>query len=87
MTYNAVSHIYSVVNSSDQTTNLNLGTQKTLSVIHNHIPSNFVNNPEVNSNSTPRLRNRGTTAPYYDKVKFIRSQISQFWSWWCSFPT
>ena len=36
MAYNAVSHIYSVVNSSDQTTNLNLGTQKTLSIIHNH---------------------------------------------------
>ena len=65
MSYNAVSHIYSVVNSSDQTTNLNLGTQKTLSVIHNHIPSNFVNNPEVNSNSTPRLRNKGAAAPYY----------------------
>ena len=66
MSYNAVSHIYSVVNSSsDQTTNLNLGTQKTLSVIHNHIPSTFVNNPEVNSNSTPRLRNKGAAAPYY----------------------
>jgi len=65
MAYNAVSHIYSVVNSSDQTTNLNLGTQKTLSIIHNHIPSTFVNNPEVNSNSTPRLRNKGDTAPYY----------------------
>lgn len=62
MSYNAVSHIYSVINSSDQTTNLNLGTQKTLSVVHNHIPSSFVNNPEVNSNSTPRLRNKGVTA-------------------------
>ena len=65
MSYNAVSHIYSVINSSDQNTNLNLSTQKTLSVIHNHIPSSFVNNPEVNSNSTPRLRNRGAAAPYY----------------------
>ncbi len=65
MSYNAVSHIYSVINSSDQTTNLNLGTKKTLSVIHNHIPSSFINNPEVNSNSTPRLINRGAAAPFY----------------------
>lgn len=78
MTYNAVSHIYSVVNSSDQTTNLNLGTQKTLSVIHNHIPSNFVNNPEVNSNSTPRLRNRGATAPYYDKANSLDPKSVSF---------
>jgi len=55
--YNQVSHIYSVINSSDQTQNLNLGTSKTLAVYHNTIPSNFINNPDRNSNATDRLAN------------------------------
>ena len=78
MSYNAVSHIYSVLNSSDQTTNLNLGTQKTLSVIHNHIPSSFINNPEVNSNATPRLRNRGNAAPFYGRNQAIDPKSVSF---------
>lgn len=55
--YNQVSHIYSVLNSSDQTQNLNLGTSKTLAVYHNTIPSNFINNPDRNSTATYRLHN------------------------------
>ena len=57
LTYNAVSHLYSVLNASDQTQNLNLGTQKTLSVFHNFLPTTFINNYNEDSMATPHLRN------------------------------
>ncbi len=57
MTYNAVSHLYSVINSSDQTQNLNLGTSKTLSVFHNFLPTTHINNYNEDGFTTPSLRN------------------------------
>ena len=57
MTYNSVSHLYSVLNSSDQTQNFNLGTGKTLSVFHNFLPTPHLNNYNEDSFSTPRLKN------------------------------
>ena len=44
LSYNAISHLYSVINSSDQTQNYNLGTAKTLSVFHNFLPTTHLNN-------------------------------------------
>lgn len=57
LTYNSISHLYSVLNSSDQTQNFNLGTGKTLSVFHNFLPTPHLNNYSEDSFQTPRLRN------------------------------
>jgi len=55
--YNSVSHLYSVINSGDQTQNYNLGTSKTLSVFHNFLPTSHLNNYSEDGFSTPRLQN------------------------------
>ena len=57
MTYNSVSHLYSVINASDQTQNFNLGTGKTLSVFHNFLPTPHLNNYNQDSFETGRLMN------------------------------
>jgi len=57
MTYNSISHLYSVINASDQTQNFNLGTGKTLSVFHNFLPTPHLNNYNQDSYETPRLKN------------------------------
>jgi hypothetical protein len=57
MTYNSISHLYSVINASDQTQNFNLGTSKTLSVFHNFLPTPHLNNYNEDSFETPRLKN------------------------------
>ena len=56
--YNSVSHLYSVVNASDQTQNLNLGTSKTLSITHNMIPTTHINNYQEDGMSTNGLFNQ-----------------------------
>lgn len=56
--YNSVQNLYSVINSSDTTQALNLGTQNTLSVIHNFIPTTHINNYEQDSFSTASLLNQ-----------------------------
>ena len=55
--YNSISHLYGVLNSSDQTQNYNLGTSKTLSIFHNFIPTQFINNFSVDGFATRRLAN------------------------------
>lgn len=72
--YNSISSLYGVLNSSDQTHNLNLGTSNTISVSHNFIPTTQINNYSHDSYSTDRLK---TGADYADvaninKVSFIR---------------
>jgi len=57
MTYNSISHLYSVLNSGDQTQNFNLGTSKTLSVFHNFLPTPHLNNYAEDGYATPRLKN------------------------------
>ena len=55
--YNSLSHLYGVLNSSDQTTNYNLGTANTLSVFHNFLPTTNINNFNNDGFSTGRLFN------------------------------
>lgn len=62
--YNSVQNLYSVINSSDTTQALNLGTANTLSVIHNFIPTTHINNYANDSFSTGELLN--ATAGVYD---------------------
>lgn len=62
MTYNAVTHLYSVLNASDQTQNLNLGTRKTLGIFHNFLPTVHINNYNVDSMATPSLMNSNAGA-------------------------
>lgn len=57
LTYNSISHLYSVINASDQTQNFNLGTSKTLSVFHNFLPTPHLNNYNQDGFETPRLKN------------------------------
>jgi len=61
--YNAYSSLYSVINSSDQTVSLNLGASKVQSIIHNIVPTTFVNNSQQLSNGTYKLQNGAAIAP------------------------
>jgi len=68
--YNAISHLYSVVNSSDATQNYNLGTAKTLSVFHNFLPTTHLNNYNQDGFATPKLQN--STAGVYNQAAEIQ---------------
>ena len=57
LNYNSVTHLYSVINSSDNTQNYNLGTGQTLSVFHNFLPTSHLNNYLQDGHATPRLKN------------------------------
>ena len=78
--YNAISHLYSVINSSDQTQNYNLGTGKTLSVFHNFLPTTHLNNYNQDSFATPKLQN--ANAGVYDtdaevqRVSFLKGGVN-----------
>ena len=75
-TYNSISHLYGVINSSDQTQNYNLGTSKTLAVFHNFIPTQLINNFSADGFATRRLANSNGGAYDQDadinRVSFIR---------------
>jgi len=80
LNYNAISHLYSVVNSSDATQNYNLGTAKTLSVFHNFLPTTHLNNYAQDGFATPKLQN--ATAGVYDsdaeiqRVSFLKGGVN-----------
>lgn len=79
MTYNAISHLYSVINSSDQTQNYNLGTSKTQSVFHNFLPTTHINNYAQDGFATPPLRNQNAgvydTDVILDRVSFLKGGV------------
>ena len=77
LSYNSVSHIYSVLNSSDQTVNLNLGTQRTLSVVHNTLPTSFINNPNQDGCSTPYLQSKTEVNNDYPKYELRKVSFSR----------
>ena len=74
--YNSLSHLYGVINSSDQTQNYNLGTANTLSIFHNFIPTSQINNYQTDGFKTDRLRNSNggafDTLANIRRVTFIR---------------
>ena len=78
--YNAISHLYSVVNSSDATQNYNLGTGKTLSIFHNFLPTTHLNNYSKDGFATPKLQN--STAGVYNqdaqiqRVSFLKGGVN-----------
>ena len=80
LSYNAISHLYSVVNSSDTTQNYNLGTAKTLSVFHNFLPTTHLNNYAQDGFATPKLQN--SNAGVYDadaeirRVSFLKGGVN-----------
>lgn len=80
LSYNAISHLYSVVNSSDTTQNYNLGTAKTLSVFHNFLPTTHLNNYGQDGFATPKLQN--SSAGVYDadaeirRVSFLKGGVN-----------
>ena len=63
LVYNAYSNLYSVVNASDQTVTLNLGASRVQSVIHNMIPTTFINNAQEFSQQLYRFNNGANDAP------------------------
>jgi len=78
--YNAISHLYSVVNSSDATQNYNLGTAKTLSVFHNFLPTTHLNNYGQDGFATPKLQN-AAAGVYNDdaeiqRVSFLKGGVN-----------
>lgn len=81
MTYNSISHLYSVINASDQTQNFNLGTSKTLSVFHNFLPTPHLNNYNTDGFSTPKLKNINSGSGNYDndalidRVSFLKGGV------------
>jgi hypothetical protein len=64
ISYNSINHIYSTINSSDQSLVLNLGSQKVLSVFSNFIPTPHINDFTKDSNGTPFLANKGAAGLY-----------------------
>ena len=70
--YNSVSQIYGVLNSSDQTQSLNLGTSRTLAIHHNFIPTSNINNYNHDGFSTGRLENSGGAKANIRRVTFLR---------------
>tara|TARA_R110001606_G_scaffold206831_1_gene354541 strand:+ start:166 stop:1554 length:1389 start_codon:yes stop_codon:yes gene_type:complete len=68
--YNSLSHLYGVINSSDQTQNYNLGTGNTLSIFHNFIPTQEINNYRTDGFKTDRLKNSNGGA--FDQTANIR---------------
>lgn len=74
--YNSISHLYGVINSSDQSLLYNLGTSRTLTVFHNFIPTQLINNFSADGFSTGRLAlsNGGAydQEAEIDRVSFIR---------------
>jgi len=62
--FNSWSHQYNILNSSDSTLTLNLGTKKTLSVITSTIPSSHINNVGKDGFSTDGFKNQ--TAGAFD---------------------
>lgn len=52
--YNSVTNLYSVLRSSDETVNLNLSNSQTVSIYHNFIPANRINNKLHDSFKTTR---------------------------------
>lgn len=79
LTYNSISHLYSVINASDQTQNFNLGTGKTLSVFHNFLPTPHLNNYNQDGFQTPRLKNvvggNYTAEASIDRVSFLKGGV------------
>ena len=71
--FNSWSHQYNILNSSDSTLTLNLGTKKTLSVITSTIPSSHINNVDKDGFSTDRFKNQtnGNYDTTADLNKFI----------------
>ena len=78
--YNAISHLYSVVNSSDATQNYNLGTGKTLSIFHNFLPTTHLNNYSKDGFATPKLQNSAAGVYNQDaqiqRVSFLKGGVN-----------
>ena len=72
LTYNSVSQIYGVLNSSDQTQSYNLGTSRTLAIHHNFIPTEFINNYNEDGFGTNKLLKNNGTEAVIKRVTFLR---------------
>ena len=77
MNYASYSYIYSVINSSDDQLNLNLGVKSALSIFSTFVPTSHLNNVSVNSFSPGNLKN-AVNGVYTDdatlsRVSFIRN--------------
>lgn len=72
LTYNSVSQIYGVLNSSDQTQSYNLGTSRTLAIHHNFIPTEFINNYNEDGFGTNKLLKSNGTEAVIKRVTFLR---------------
>ncbi len=74
--FNSWNHQYNILNASDTTLTLNLGTKNTLSVITSTIPSNSINDVTKDSFTTDRFKNQ--TGGNYDQPanlnKFIHGK-------------
>tara|TARA_R110000796_G_scaffold67856_1_gene155730 strand:- start:7 stop:1374 length:1368 start_codon:yes stop_codon:yes gene_type:complete len=79
LNYNAISHLYSVVNSSDSTQNYNLGVGKALSVFSNFLPTTHINNYAQDGFATPRLQNASAGVYNSDaeiqRVSFLKGGV------------
>lgn len=75
LVYNSLSSLYSVINTPDSTTTLNLNTRRTLSVFHNTIPAGQLNSYASNSFATPRLQDSTNVDTADEQVSFSRAGI------------
>lgn len=79
MAYNSIQHLYSVINSSENTQSFNIGTANTLGIFHNFIPTTEINNYASDSLSTNPLQNSAGggafSAAQLQEVDFIKAGV------------
>jgi hypothetical protein len=74
--YNSVSHLYSVINSSDANVNLNIGLDKVLSIHSTFNPTTDQNNVTVDSFRTDAIKN-ATAGVYNSNVELKKVQFNR----------
>lgn len=75
--YNSWSSLYSVINSSDNTTTYNLANSQVLSVVHNFIPVSHTNNYAHDGFTTGMLKNADGNGDYVLDVELKRVSFSR----------
>lgn len=72
LTYNSFSQLYSVINASEQTQNLNFGVSNCLAVTHNFIPTDQINNYRHDGFSTGELKNSNGEDAKIRRITYLR---------------
>jgi hypothetical protein len=79
MEYNTYSSFYNVVNSSDHNLTLNINTGRTLAVLSNLIPSNWVSNYDYDSQRTTQMLQGNENRVALKEITFTKGECVFLW--------